>query len=650
MKICSMHMMWRTIPALPALLLTASVALGQFGGIGMPGAGADADGSPRPGVQVHWSHAAATPGQMIHLAVVLDIPDRHHLNANPVGTETFIPTTLEPLETPAGITLSTPIYPEGRAYEADYGGPAETIRIYEDRVPLFVTLTVGSDVKPGEYPLTFQARWQMCDDQICYMPENEQVTATLEVVEAGSEMQATDTDLFADMPAAPTTGGLNMALFGLDFTIDPAQLWLVLLLAVLGGFLLNLTPCVLPLIPIKVMGLAAHAGGNRLRTLWLGMVLSVGVVAFWLALGAIITAVSGFTAANQLFQYPAFTITVGAIIGAMGLGMLGLFTARLPNWIYRINPSQDTTHGAFGFGVMIAVLSTPCTAPFMGAAAAWSTTQGPAVTLITFAMIGAGMALPYLILSAWPQLVQRMPRTGPASELIKQVMGLLILATAAYFLGTGLSGMLVSPPDPPGTGYWWAVGLFIAAAGAWLVYRTLRIAATTPPRIIFGGLGTAIIVAATTIGITFTDDGPINWTYYTPERLERAQADNKIIVLDFTAAWCLNCIALEQTQLRQQRVVEALNSDDVVAMKVDLTGNNPVGNAKLAEVGRSMIPLLIVYGPDGSIMFESDAYRAGQVLEAIESGRKQRRVATRRLPVPNTPSLPGRTDARIQPQ
>lgn len=641
-----MHAVVRLLTPVIAWLLTASVAFGQLGGIDLSDDGADAGAPPRPGIDVKWSQDAAAPGEAVDLAVVLDIPERHHVNANPVGAETFIPTTLEPVDVPAGFTLSTPVYPEGEAYDADYGGPVETIRIYEDRAPLFVTLTVGSDVEPGEYPFVFQVRWQMCDDQICYMPESEQVTATLEVVDAGGETQATHADLFAEMPAAPATGGLNMALFGLDFTIDPTQLWLVLLLAVIGGFLLNLTPCVLPLIPIKIMGLAAHAGGSRLRTLWLGVVLSVGVVAFWLGLGVIISGVSGFTAANQLFQYPAFTITVGAIIGIMGLGMLGLFTARLPNWVYRINPSQDTVHGAFGFGVMIAVLSTPCTAPFMGAAAAWSTTQGPAVTLVTFATIGLGMALPYLILSAWPQLVERMPRTGAASELIKQVMGLLILAAAAYFLGTGLSGLLVSPPDPPGNGYWWAVGLFIAAAGAWLAYRTLRVATTTPPRVIFAGIGAALILVAATIGFAFTDDGPIDWTYYTPERLERALADEKVVVMDFTAAWCLNCIALEQTQLRQRRVVEQLNSDDVVAIKVDLTGNNPVGNAKLAEVGRSMIPLLIVYGPDGSIVFESDAYRAQQVLEAIETGREQRRVATGRLPASDTSA---RTEARVEP-
>src|SRR5437899_8502682 len=115
--------------------------------------------------------------------------------------------------------------------------------------------------------------------------------------------------------------------------------------------------------------------------------------------------------------------------------MCGRFSTKLPAWIYRVNPSQQSIWGSFFFGMMTAVLSTPCTAPFMGAAAAWATTQNRAVTTATFGAIGLGMALPYLALSAFPASVQRLPKTGPASELIKQTMGLLLLAAGTYFLG-----------------------------------------------------------------------------------------------------------------------------------------------------------------------------------------------------------------------
>src|SRR2546422_2213972 len=111
----------------------------------------------------------------------------------------------------------------------------------------------------------------------------------------------------------------------------------------------------------------------------------------------------------------------------------------------------------------------------MGAAAAWATTEAPAIPLSTFAAIGAGMALPYLLLSAFPGLLKWMPRTGPASEVIKQVMGLLLLAAGAYFLGTGIAGIVATPPDPASPFYWWLVALFVAAAGGYLFWRTLQL-------------------------------------------------------------------------------------------------------------------------------------------------------------------------------
>ena len=196
--------------------------------------------------------------------------------------------------------------------------------------------------------------------------------------------------------------------------------------------------------------------------------MSMGVLAFWIGLGILIALVSDFSATNQLFQYPVFTILVGAVIGIMALGMFGFFSVRLPQFIYMINPQQDSPQGSFGLGVLAAVLSTPCTAPFMGAAAAWAATQTPLTTLTTFAAIGGGMALPYLILSAFPNLVNRMPKAGPASELIKQVMGLFMLAAAAYFIGVGISALLTTPPNPPSKNFWWPVMGFVTAGGAWL--------------------------------------------------------------------------------------------------------------------------------------------------------------------------------------
>jgi thiol:disulfide interchange protein DsbD len=393
---------------------------------------------------------------------------------------------------------------------------------------------------------------------------------------------------------------------------------LLLLTAAFGGLLLNFTPCVLPLIPIKIISLS-HAAANQKRCLALGFSMFLGVLIFWLALGVMIAVISDFTATNQLFQYPLFTILVGVIIGTMALGMFGFFAVRLPNFVYMINPEQDNLQGSFGLGILAAILATPCTAPFMGAAAAWAATQTPVTTLSTFGAIGIGMALPYLVLSASPKLVKKMPKTGPASILIKQVMGLFMLAAAAYFIGVGLSAVFSTPPNPTSKLYWWPVMGFCTAAGIWLIYRTLRITANKIPRIVFTAFGVILIGLATMGAVQLTDRGPIDWVYYTPEKFDDLLKQNKVVVMIFTAEWCLNCKVLEEGVLKNPEIIKLFDNEAAVPVKVDITGKNPAGKAKLKEVGNLTIPLLVIFSPNGKQVFKSDFYTVQQVLNAVNA-------------------------------
>jgi thiol:disulfide interchange protein len=282
-----------------------------------------------------------------------------------------------------------------------------------------------------------------------------------------------------------------------------------------------------------------------------------------------------------------------------------------------INPEQDTLHGSFGLGILAAILSTPCTAPFMGAAAAWAATQTPATTLLTFAAIGTGMAFPYLVLSASPGLVKKMPKTGPASVLIKQVMGLFMLAAAAYFIGVGVAALFVSPPNPPSRLYWWPVMLLIIAAGGWLAYRTLQIASGIKIRAFFAGVGVVLIALSAWGSIRLTDKGPIDWVYFTEKRFQEAADARKVVVMVFSAEWCLNCKALEKGVLDDPAIIKLFARREIVPMKVDITGNNPAGKAKLKEVGNLTIPLIVIFSPNGTQVFKSDFYTVEQVLDAV---------------------------------
>jgi len=576
-----------------------------------------------------WSVDLARPGNTFILAVVFNIKKGYHINADaaqivPVTDFNPIPTRVTVKEASEGLTIEVPRYPQARSAKVDF--IEGDLMSFEGQTIVYLPMKFDGGDYAERLRIKLEIEYQACDAQICLFPQKIAVEDRLTVAAPGATVTAINQQLFAGYRQASEGVSADLVgfdLFGWRFALEVAT-WagfaLLLLVAAFGGMLLNFTPCVLPLVPIKIISLS-NTAENKSRCLALGFTMFLGVLAFWLGLGAAIALVADFTATNQLFQYPAFTILVGVIIGLMAFGMCGLFSIRLPNFLYMIQPSQESLHGSFGLGILTAILSTPCTAPFMGAAAAWAATQHPLTTITTFAAIGTGMALPYLVLSAFPSLIQKMPRSGPASVLIKEVMGLFMLAAAAYFIGTGLSGILMQPPNPSGKLYWWAVMGFVAAGGLWMAYRSIRITSRKFLKTLFAGLGILIFVGSAFGGLRLTDKGPIDWVYYTPQRFQTAIEDRKIVVMIFTAEWCLNCKALEQGVLTGEKITLLLAEEDIVPIKVDITGKNPSGKAKMKEIGNLTIPLLVIYSPPGAIVFRSDYYTTEQILQAVKAAR-----------------------------
>jgi len=577
-------------------------------------------------VRTAWSVERARPGEPVALAVIVDIKDGFHINADASQVRPFedfkpYPTRVQVMAATEGVTIETARFPPAKPIKVDYSSGA--LMSFEGRAIIYLLMKLDEQIMPGSIGLEIKVEYQACSDRYCLFPQKKLLKETLSVVESGATTAKINQELFADLDSGaliPSSETVDFNLFGWEFSINTSSGfgWMVLLLiAAFGGLLLNFTPCVLPLIPIKIISLS-HAAQDRKRCFFLGLAMSMGVLVFWIGVGILIALVSDFTATNQLFQYPLFTILVGAIIGIMALGMFGFFSVSLPQFIYLINPQQNSTQGSFRLGILAAVLSTPCTAPFMGAAAAWAATQTPLTTLTTFAAIGGGMALPYLILAAAPNLVNRMPKAGPSGELIKQVMGLFMLAAAAYFLGVGIGALLSSPPNPPSKIYWWPVMGFVASGGSWLAYRTMRLATKKIIKTVFVSMGIILIALPIWGAVRLSGEGPIDWVYYTPARFDQAVKQRKIVVMDFTAEWCLNCKALEESVLHDHKITDLLANEDIIPMKVDITSNNPAGKAKLKEVGSLTVPLIVVFAPDGKAVFKSDFYTVNQVLRAVQ--------------------------------
>jgi thiol:disulfide interchange protein DsbD len=571
-------------------------------------------------VSTAWSQDRAQPAGPILLAVVLDIRPGYHVVADPaqlrpMGDFKPFPTRVRLNEAPDGVVAEPARFPPARPLKAEF---AETpLMSFEGRTVVVVPLALSLPAPaPAEVRLALAVEYQACAAAYCLMPQRLVVQAALPVAGAGESVAPANPELFRDVAAA-RSAPLRFELFGASVAFDPSSalgLTAVLLLAAAGGCLLNLTPCVLPLVPVKIISLSQATDPRRGRAL--GRCTFAGVLLFWVGLGAIVSPASGFTSTHQLFQYPAFTIGVGAVIALMAVGMFGAFAVRLPSSVYAFNPRQDTAAGAVGMGVLTAVLSTPCTAPFMGTAAAWAATQAPAVTLATFAAIGAGMGLPYAVLAARPDWLRRVPKSGPWSELLKQVMGVFMLAAAAYFIGIGvrtLSGEAGADPRL----LWWPVMGLCALGGAWMGARSLRLARTRAGRLAWGAAGAAVVLLAVAAAAGLTDSGPLRWVPYTPERFAAAERDRKPVVLVFTAEWCLNCKALEQSVWKDRELARAIDEAGAIPMKVDLTAGNPAGRARLRESGSLTIPLLVVVGASGETLLRSDFYTADQVAAAV---------------------------------
>ena len=336
-------------------------------------------------VKTAWSRDRARPGDAIALAIVLDIQKGFHINADarqikPMADFKPFPTKVRVIEAHDGLTIEAPRYPEAHPIKVEYA--SNDLMSFEGKAIIILPIKVEDHFRTGQAKINLIVEYQACAATYCLFPQKIPREATIAVVERSAHVSNINETIFADL-GTDTSAGVSQAvdfdLFGWTFAIDAHSGigWILLLItAAFGGLLLNFTPCVLPLIPIKIISLS-HAARNRKRCMALGIAMFAGVIFFWLVLGILITLVSDFTATNQLFQYPLFTILVGAIIGTMALGMFGFFAVRLPNFIYMINPEQDSLHGSFGLGILAAILATPCTAPFMGAAAAWAATPPP---------------------------------------------------------------------------------------------------------------------------------------------------------------------------------------------------------------------------------------------------------------------------------
>ena len=605
-----------------------------------------AEDEPAVRFSIQSSAEAVAPGSEMVLAVILDHAEHWHTNLNqPIVPEEMgdffpVPTTIL-LPEVEGLSFGAIQWPDPLSVPVDFlftGNPVQ-YQVYGDRAIIYIPIEIDDDAVVGDRAVEVTIKYQACDDTTCLPPTSETLRASFRIDPNATSSDLRANEVFAGYdPAKATIQGdpAQISRKFLGFITLPAPdsvagVAVLAFFAAVGGFVLNLTPCVLPVIPIKVMTITQHAGEKKSKALMLSLWMATGVIAFWIAIGIPMAFVAETLDPSKIFGLWWLTALIGIVILAMGIGIMGLFQIKLPQKVYMVNPKADSAWGSFVFGIMTAVLGLPCFGFVAGALLAGAATMPPMLVMTIFAFMGIGMALPYVVLAVFPALLKSVPRTGPASELVKQVMGLLMIAAAAYFLGTSV----ISYGSGHGwnfvwwgkTVHWWAIGLVGVATGLLLVIQTIRITKSLGKRAVFGIIGLFFAFSGSYVAYGQTMHQYHNfWQPYSREFLQASLDNGQIVVLDFTAEWCLNCKTLEAAVLSKEPVKPELLSADVVPMVADLTSLSAPGWSFLNnDLGQTGIPFLAIFSPgQEDPVWVSNAYTSKQVLEGIELARSRR--------------------------
>jgi len=388
----------------------------------------------------------------------------------------------------------------------------------------------------------------------------------------------------------------------LPVALEPAD-WPTLLrmlgLALLGGLILNLMPCVLPVLSLKLLSVVGQGGRERRAIRIAFLASSAGILVAFLALaGLVIGLRAGGLAVGWGLQFQAapFLALMAVIVTLFAGNLLGFFEVPLPGAVARLGergagegPRHESLRGHFATGLLATLLATPCSAPFLGTAVGFALAHGPGEILAIFAALGLGLALPYLLVAALPGLAQRLPRPGLWMRRLRQVLALLLLATA---------GWLVSV-------LWQAAGEAVAL-GVTLALLLLLLLLALRRRGGLRALATAAAVAVALAGVALplalpgrgTTAAPQEgWVAFDAAAIPGLVAEGRRVFVDVTAEWCVTCLANKQLVLDQASVQALLAADDVVAMRADWTRPDPAINAYLERFGRFGIPFNVVYGP-----------------------------------------------------
>ncbi len=492
-----------------------------------------------------------------------------------------------------GAPIATSIHTgKGREIYDDYHG--KNLEVFYDSALVSVDF-----LQPPPPALTLSVTSQGCADAgLCYPPHTQYFTADL----AAGAVAPTA----APSPAAGTASSASAG----SVTASAPGLLTLLGFAILGGLILNLMPCVFPVLSIKVMSLTtAHAHRHRVASH--GLAYGAGVVLSFVAIAVLLLILRRAGEAvgwGFQLQSPGFVTALAYLFFLMALG----FGGQLPLLINpgRLGGSAARGNGlgaSFLTGVLATVVASPCSAPFMGTALGVALTLPPALTLGVFAALGFGMALPFLVLTALPGLLRRLPRPGPWMETFRQLLAFPLYATVLWLLWvlgrqTDIDRVLAA-----------AFGLLLVALAAWLAGRSRH----APGRVV----AAALLVAGLGLPLAQPAGAPAErpWEPYSAARLEALRNAGAPVFVNLTADWCITCLANERMALASDRFHATLKQRGIHYLKGDWTRYDPEITALLSAHGRSGVPLYLYFPPGEPVRILPQLLTETIVLSALNA-------------------------------
>ena len=403
----------------------------------------------------------------------------------------------------------------------------------------------------------------------------------------------------------------------------------ILALAFLGGLILNIMPCVLPVLSLKVFSLLKHAGQTRSDALRHGLAYTAGVVLSFIALAGALFILRAFGERigwGFQLQSPGFVVVLSAVFFLFGLNLMGVFElgGRLVGADNKVARRKDVL-GSFGMGVLAAVVGAPCMGPLVAGVSGLAVQANVATGLLTFGMMGLGLSSPFLVLSVFPKLVAFLPKPGLWMESFKQGMGFLLMAAVVFL------ALVVGRQGGVDAIFILLIVILLSSIAAWIFGRWGAAARSRRSQWIARLLALFLIGASLFYGVrsikeAYLDygnqetiaDSSGQWGAWSSERVDELLAEGRPVFVDFTATWCLICQVNKKVALRTDATESLFTKKGIVAMEADWTRYDSDITDALEEFGRSGVPLYLLYTPDGAVTVLPQSLTNGIVRDAVE--------------------------------